>query len=115
LVPTWIDQLYPLVSQPENATGAQTYLQYMTPKSTTSSPPNPSGEQQRANIVYAGANDGFLHGFRAGALDINGNLVTSTANDGEEVFAYMPGAVLNNIHPVDVNGIVVSQLDFSNP
>jgi type IV pilus assembly protein PilY1 len=114
LVPTWIDQLYPLVSQPENATGAQTYLQYMTPKSTTSTPANPNGAQQRANIVYAGANDGFLHGFRAGALDINGNLVTSTANDGQEVFAYMPGAVLNNIHPVDVNGNVVSQLDFTN-
>jgi type IV pilus assembly protein PilY1 len=112
LVSSWVDQLYPLVTQPENATGAQTYLQYMSP--AVSSTNNPNGQQQRPNIVYAGANDGFLHGFRAGALDVNGNLVSTVPNDGQEVLAYMPAAVLNNIHPVDANGNVVAQLDFSN-
>ena len=111
LVSSWVDQLYPLATQPENATGAQTYAQYMA--ASTSS--NPNGALSRANVVYVGANDGFLHGFRAGALDVNGNLVTSTPNDGLEVLAYMPAAVLNNIHPVDTTGAVISQLDFSNP
>jgi type IV pilus assembly protein PilY1 len=107
LISSWIDQLYPLVTQPENAPAAQKYADYLSNSAT--------GQQSRANIVYAGANDGFLHGFRAGALDINGNLVTTnTPNDGQEVLAYMPGAVLNNIHPVGTTGAVVSQLDFSN-
>ena len=111
LVPSWVDQLYPTDTQPENASGAQKYADYMSPSSTK----NTGGAQSRANIVYAGANDGFLHGFQAGALTTNGDLDTSTiANDGKEVLAYMPGAVLNNIHPVDSSGNVISQLDFSN-
>ena len=54
----------------------------------------------RLNVVYVGANDGFLHGFRAGSQDSNGNLVSNatTPNDGKEVFAYMPQAVFNTIH-----------------
>ena len=54
----------------------------------------------RTNMVYAGANDGFLHGFRSGAFDANGNWAPSASspNDGLEVLAYMPAAVLNIIH-----------------
>ena len=112
LISSWVDQLNPLVTQPENASGAQTYAQYMAAYDATK---NPNGALGRENVVYAGANDGFLHGFRAGALDVNGNLDTSTyPNDGQEVLAYMPSAVLNNIHPVDSSGNVISQLDFSN-
>ncbi len=63
-----------------------------------------SNNQYRLNVVYAGANDGFLHGFRSGSEDASGNVVTttpsgvSTPNDGLEVIAYMPGTVLNTIH-----------------
>ena len=96
----WSDQINLLVTQPENASTAQTYAQYITAK------------QGRMNVVYAGANDGFIHGFRAGTLDTFGNLVT-TYNDGQEVFAYMPSVVFNNIHPVDSSGNVVTTLDFA--
>jgi type IV pilus assembly protein PilY1 len=112
LVSSWVDELNPTATQPENASGAQTYAQYMA----ASSSGDLNGQLSRANVVYVGANDGFLHGFRAGALDINGDLVTTTVpNDGYELLAYMPGAVLNNIHPVTSTGTVIAQLDFSNP
>ena len=68
---------------PEN-TGTQTYLQFT------------AAEQTRLNVVYVGSNDGFLHGFRAGSFDVNGNFVadSTTPNDGQEVLAYMPGSML---------------------
>ncbi len=54
-----------------------------------------SAEQQRPNVVYAGSNDGMLHGFRTGAFDNTGNFSTSTTpNDGLEVLAYVPGSLL---------------------
>jgi type IV pilus assembly protein PilY1 len=99
---SWVDNLWPSATPPENATTGS-YAAYQ------------ATEASRANIVYVGANDGFLHGFRAGALDATGNLVTSTTpNDGDEVLAYMPATVLNNIHPVDSGGNVIAPLDYSN-
>jgi type IV pilus assembly protein PilY1 len=79
---TWRDRLIG-GSMPENS-GSQNYLQFTT------------AEQSRLNVVYVGSNDGFLHGFRAGGFDTNGNFVSnaSTPNDGAEVLAYMPGASL---------------------
>jgi type IV pilus assembly protein PilY1 len=70
-------------TMPEN-NGTQTYLQYV------------SAEQTRLNVVYVGANDGFLHGFRAGSFDATGKFVDNgtTPNDGAEVLAYIPGASL---------------------
>jgi len=46
-------------------------------------------------VVYVGANDGFLHGFRAGSFDVNGVFV-NTGNDGQEVMSYMPGSLLQS-------------------
>lgn len=57
----------------------------------------------RQHLVYAGANDGLMHAFRAGGPG------ASNANDGTEALAYMPGAVLAAIH--STNPI----FDFSNP
>jgi type IV pilus assembly protein PilY1 len=59
-----------------------------------------AGVVGRQNVVYVGANDGFLHGFAAGAYDQNNNFVNNTAtpNDGHEVLAYMPGAISMIIH-----------------
>jgi type IV pilus assembly protein PilY1 len=42
----------------------------------------------RQKVVYAGANDGMLHAFDAG----------TTASKGEELLAFIPGAVFSNLH-----------------
>jgi type IV pilus assembly protein PilY1 len=81
---TWKDLLVSTDPTPENS-GTQTYAQYLTT------------EQTRTNVVYAGANDGFLHGFRSGSYSSTGVYV-NTNNDGQEVLAYMPAAVLQTIH-----------------
>src|SRR6202041_1749792 len=90
----WSDRLKPATVMPENSgspNNTQTYLQFIT------------AEQGRLNVVYAGANDGLLHGFEAGSFDTSGNfcgtkgaLITcaSTPNDGKEVIAYMPGSTI---------------------
>ncbi len=82
---TWQDRLNPATVMPENS-GSQSYLQFV------------AAEQTRLNVVYAGSNDGFLHGFRAGSFDVNGNFVANgtTPNDGQEVLAYMPGEILSS-------------------
>lgn len=65
-----------------------------------------SNQQSRTNVVYIGANDGFLHAFRSGHYDAADKFNT-TDNDGEELFSYMPAAVLSRIHNANNN------LDFS--
>lgn len=94
---TWSDDLYPTATMPENATGAQTYPAFIT------------AEAARLNVVYDGSNDGFLHGFRSGYFNSNGTL-NQSGNDGEEVVAYMPQAVMQSIH----NGTTAT-LDYANP
>jgi len=96
-VSTWVDSLYPTANMPENS--GTTYSSFASTNSG------------RLNVVYVGSNDGFVHGFRAGSLDTSGNLVdnTSTPNDGYEVLAYMPGAVLQAIH-----NTTTPALDYSN-
>ena len=91
----WSDRLYPLATNPENSGSAQTYAQYVT------------AVQTRTNVVYVGSNDGLMHGFRSGSYDSNGNFV-STGNDGQEVLAYMPAAVLQTIHST------TNSVDYSN-
>jgi len=75
--------------QPEGVAGVDTYATFQ------------STYQTRTNVVYVGANDGMLHGFRAGHFDSKNNFVSTDANqqnDGYEVLAYMPGAVASTIH-----------------
>ena len=104
----WKDLIHGAATVSENS-GSQTYSQYLT-----------GTAQTRLNVVYTGANDGLLHGFRAGSFDSNGNFVT-TNNDGQEVLAYMPGYILSNtIHPQIANSsppptyVVDSTSDYSN-
>jgi len=52
--------------------------------------------QTRTNVVYAGANDGLLHGFRSGYFSAP-NVYQSATNDGQELLAYMPGYIVNTI------------------
>lgn len=81
---------------PENAGLAQTYTAYST------------AEQTRTNVVYSGANDGMLHGFRAGNYDVNNNYVAAN-NDGMEMLAYVPGYIVN-----DINAFANVSNDYSN-
>ncbi|HEY2419467.1 MAG TPA: PilC/PilY family type IV pilus protein [Steroidobacteraceae bacterium] len=99
---TWRDNLFTTATMPENATS---YLTFQT------------AQQSRLNVVYVGANDGFLHGFESGTEDLVGN-VSLTNNDGKEVLAYMPGVVLNNIHKFSSNATTEAQdvqIDYANP
>jgi type IV pilus assembly protein PilY1 len=93
---TWTDRLHPTAIMPEAGGTAQTYAQYIT------------ATQQRMNVVYVGANDGLLHGFRSGFYDNNG-VFQATGNDGAEVLAYMPGSVLATIH-----NSTTTNIDFPN-
>jgi len=101
----WTDRIYPTATPTENAAGNPTYIQYA------------QSNASRLNVVYTGANDGLLHGFRSGSYNSNGTFCstslncqgTVTPNDGFEVLAYMPGAVLQSIHNAGNPGI-----DFSN-
>ncbi len=93
----WKDLLYP--NNPAAENGTTSYAQFIT------------NSQTRQNVVYTGSNDGLLHGFRAGGFDSAGNFTggTATPNDGVEVLAYMPGAVVSTIHNNDTSAI-----DYSN-
>ncbi len=92
----WKDALRPTTSMPEGSS----YGAYATSNAT------------RTNVVYAGANDGLLHGFRAGAYDSSGNFNTAAANDGNELLAYMPAQALNTIHATPPTA---ASLDYSSP
>ena len=82
----WRDALYPAATPAEN--GGQTYQAFASTDAT------------RLNVVWSGANDGLMHGFRSGSYSATGAYVTTgaTPNDGQEVLAYMPAAVVNTIH-----------------
>ena len=107
---SWTDRLYSSTTMPEN-TGTQTYAQFV------------SAEATRLNVVYVGANDGLMHGFRTGAFNANGSYNTSAANDGYEVLAYMPNKVVNDIHeamdppspPTTTSPTYDATLDFTSP
>ncbi|HEY1891784.1 MAG TPA: PilC/PilY family type IV pilus protein [Steroidobacteraceae bacterium] len=92
----WLDKLYPSTTMTENS--GQTYSTYVTAEST------------RQNVVYVGANDGFVHGFSAGAFDSTGTIYNSTTNTGQELLAYMPQGVLETIHSA-----TNSYVDYANP
>jgi len=95
-VSVWTDRLNPSDPLPENSPTGQSYAQFVT------------AEQNRQQVVYVGANDGLLHGFRSGTY--NTATGTYTNNDGYEVLAYMPGAVVQTIHST-----TNASIDFSNP
>lgn len=95
--PTWVgapysntypnsfsDGLYGNTSgEPENQSDAQTYSTFASDNAT------------RMDVVYVGSNDGFLHGFRAGANGAGG-AYDSTDNDGHEILGFLPKGVLED-------------------
>lgn len=103
----WHDRYVPTWDTTFNENTGQTYTTFR------------NLEQGRLNVVYVGANDGMLHGFESGSQDTSGTLVnnTTTPNDGNEVLAYMPGAVLDIIHQYSSNPLVepgLASLDYAN-
>ena len=74
------------------------------------------GFQTRTNVVYAGANDGFLHGFRSGNYD-NTNTYVKANNDGTEVLAYMPRHIVDTIQTASATtpSVYNSVSNFSDP
>jgi type IV pilus assembly protein PilY1 len=108
---TWVDALYSSETLPENS--GQSYATFE------------STYQNRMNVVYAGANDGLMHGFRSGYFN-NGTYVgttntsgvfVGTDNDGTEVLAYMPGYVVNTINSAEIAGTTTPNvsLDYASP
>lgn len=89
---SWQDLLHSTQVPSENS--GQTYSAFVTEYAS------------RMNVVYEGANDGFMHGFETGYYNASGNYVgtttngvfTGTYNDGYEMIGYMPQAVLQTIH-----------------
>ncbi len=55
-----------------------------------------AANQTRTNVVYAGANDGMLHGFRSGYFSAP-NTYQPLTNDGFEMMAYVPGYIVDTI------------------
>lgn len=83
----WQDKLYATKDMPEST--GQSYADFTKLFNS------------RSNLVYIGANDGYLHAFRSGAYDNSGKNFLPTSqkpNDGREVFAYMPASVLSRIN-----------------
>lgn len=111
--PTWVgapslayvspfsDAIYGGSGAPENATGAQQYSAYASTMAT------------RTNVVYAGSNDGLLHGFRSGSYNADGSY-NSTNNDGLEVVGFMPSSVLANANVVGLTNPTYGHSYFVN-
>ncbi len=81
---TWSDKIVSGASLPENGNSAVTYPTFATNNLT------------RTNMVFVGANDGMLHGFRSGAYNSSGVYDSSSTNDGKELLAYVPGTVVTS-------------------
>jgi type IV pilus assembly protein PilY1 len=83
---TWVDKLNTSTTMPENNSVAQSYATFVT------------NEITRENMVYVGANDGMVHGFRAGAFNSSNQFVGPTTSgntdDGKELLAYFPAATI---------------------
>ncbi len=78
----WKDKTATAAAMPEGSTSYATFASNMA---------------NRMNVTYVGANDGMLHGFRAGVVASDGASIANS--DGRELIAYVPGQVVNNIHP----------------
>jgi type IV pilus assembly protein PilY1 len=94
---TWVDSLHSTGdTMSENSGQSYTTFSASGTSTYTSGTAANNKEQQRTNVVYAGANDGMLHGFRSGSFSST-NTFVATNNDGHEVLAYVPAYVVSNI------------------
>src|SRR5262249_11501335 len=63
---TWLDRINAAASLPENTSGAQSYPGYA------------SAALNRTQVVYVGANDGLVHGFRSGVYNSSSGNCSTT-------------------------------------
>ncbi len=82
----WVDKYPPAAGDPMAENAGQTYANFASA----------AGMLTRTNVVYTGANDGMLHGFRSGYFT-SPTTYQAAANDGYEVMAYVPGYIVNSI------------------
>jgi type IV pilus assembly protein PilY1 len=57
----------------------------------------------RMPLVYVGGNDGMLHAFEAGGVSVDANGVETAVSGGDEIFAYIPKFLKNNIQTLAEN------------
>jgi Tfp pilus tip-associated adhesin PilY1 len=57
---------------------------------------------RRQRVIYAGSNDGMLHGFNAGTWDTSVTPNRYNAGTGEELFAYIPKNLLSSLKNMKV-------------
>lgn len=93
----WQDRLYPSAQPPEGTS----YAAFS------------AGNAARTNVVYAGANDGFMHAFRAGAYKADGSFDKDAANDGRELLAYMPARVVETIYSAGTPALDFSSTQYA--
>ena len=98
---SWGDAMYAGLTPAENAAG-DTYGSYKTNNAT------------RQHVVYAGSNDGFVHGFGAGNFTSTGAFNTTT-NKGQELLAYMPSTALSQIASNPSGIPISSNFNFTDP
>lgn len=95
----WVDMLYSSAATPETVTAANNYTAFAT------------SNAQRTNMVYVGANDGMLHGFRAGVIKADGSF-DATINDGKELLGYMPDLALRTINNISNSELAFPSIDY---
>jgi type IV pilus assembly protein PilY1 len=101
---TWTDK-YNTTGDPMAENAGETYATYASS----------TGFQNRTNVVYVGANDGLLHGFRSGYFS-NPTTYQGATNDGTEVLAYMPGYIVSTIQTATgTPPTYVSRSNYSDP
>lgn len=69
--------------------------------------------EDRDRVLYAGANDGMLHAFDAGAYSTGDDPITTTVEDaanvfysvgdGSELFGYVPGELIDDLYKLPIN------------
>ncbi|HPW30617.1 MAG TPA: PilC/PilY family type IV pilus protein, partial [Rhodoferax sp.] len=82
MVKNFIDMGYQ--NLPAGTPGLSSYSTYKVSKGLVT-----DGGQRNEGVLFVGANDGMLHGFREGSASTVG---------GTEIFAYVPRGVLGNLH-----------------
>ncbi len=73
-----------------------------------------SAHARRPHVVYVGANDGFLHGFRSGSSTASGKF-DNTNNDGREVLGYIPSQAVKTIGNPSDTSTLATQLNYGSP
>ena len=99
----WQDKLYPNAILAEKS--GETYAAFAAVANS------------RLNVAYIGANDGFLHGYRAGAYSSDGKTFigndANKPNDGGEILSFIPKSVLDRTRNTATSGLDLSNAQYA--